>query len=109
MIRFASILRRYSRPCTLIRIETKWVVGEAVKIETKTPMTMPILPLDAKLLQTEGGRYTTDDRAIYSLTPLNKGDIIEYKSGRYTVDQETDYSEYADFNKYIAERVSTHG
>lgn len=109
MIRFAGVLRRYSVPCTLIRIETKWVIGEAVKKETRTPMKAPILPLDAKLLQTDGGRYTEDDRAIYSLSPLVKGDIIEYKNCRYTIDHKVDYSEYADFGKYIAKRVSTHG
>lgn len=110
MIRFASILRRYSVPCTLISVEESWnSKGEAVKKKTNNAMRMPILPIDAKLLQTEGGRYTIDDKVIYSLTPLIKGDIIEYKGGRYTIDQETDYSEFADFNKYIAKRVSTHG
>ncbi|GAB6990859.1 hypothetical protein JCM16418A_29090 [Paenibacillus pini] len=70
---------------------------------------MPILPIDAKLLQTEGGRYMATDKAIYSKLPLAKGDLIEHKGGKHTIDEEVDYSEYADFNKYIAKRVSTHG
>ncbi|NQX67978.1 hypothetical protein HQN90_17795 [Paenibacillus alba] len=110
MIRFADLLRRYSVACVIIRIKNEWNAdGEAVKKEERTQAKMPILPIDSKLMQIEGGRYTMIDKTIYSLNPLRIGDIIEHKGGRHTIDQEADYSEFADFNKYIAKRVSTHG
>ncbi|TCZ76175.1 hypothetical protein E0485_15170 [Paenibacillus albiflavus] len=96
--------------CILIRKSGKWKSGKYVELPPeRITLEVVILPIDARLLQLEGGRYTMDDRAIYSLIPLNNGDQIERDGGIFTIDKTVDYSEYADFKKYLAKRVTTHG
>ncbi len=63
-----------------------------------------IQPIATKLVQIESGRYTMDDRAIYTTAILNEGDVIEYKGNRYTIDGEDDWSEYVGFRKYFAKK-----
>jgi hypothetical protein len=72
------------------------------------PMSGSIQPVKAEMMQTEGGRYTMDDKVIYTPDTLQIGDVIAYQGRQYTVDNEGDWSEYTDLNKYFAKRVSSH-
>lgn len=79
-----------------------------------SPVTMQgiIAPMSFEELQLEtGGTYTRDDRKIYVRLPaeLAIDDRIQHKGNEYRVLERKDYSEHADFNVYIAKRVSTKG
>lgn len=67
-----------------------------------------IQPLSARWLQMDGGKYTEDDRALYTTFVHQNGDVIEYHGNRYKVDGEGERPDYADFNKYLLKRVTTH-
>ncbi|QOS97554.1 hypothetical protein JNUCC42_13230 [Brevibacterium sp. JNUCC-42] len=111
MIQFTNMLHRYSVPCSLVRKNGQWNEDGEFKKQPTDPISLQlaILPIDAKMMQLAGGRYTMEDKAIYSTQPLIIGDQIKYKGGTFTIDHEVDYSEYADFKKYMVKRVSTHG
>lgn len=81
---------------------------EVTTNEPPTSMRGVIQPLGSKLLQLEGGRYTMDDRVIYSTQRLAAGDVIEYHGMKYTIDGVDDRAEYHDVFKYMAKRVSTY-
>jgi hypothetical protein len=60
--------------------------------------------VNAKLQQVEGGRYTEDDRALYTTNSHAPGDLIEYKGIQYIVDAPDD-RDYCDVNKYLVKKV----
>ncbi|WP_312118163.1 hypothetical protein [Brevibacillus reuszeri] len=111
MIRFAHILSKYQKPFRLLRKQAEeWdEYGRAIE-KNNNPIVLrgAIQPIDAKLMQSEGGRYTTDDRVIYSTSTLEDGEIIEYQGKQYTIQALADRSEYCDVFKYGAKRVGTH-
>lgn len=106
--RFGGTLRKYTTPFYRVRTpEVEYVDGEPVPAEiSRELMRGSIQPVGAKLLQLEGGRYTTDDRVIYTTSKLQVGDVIEHRCMSYTVDGADDRSEYSDVYKYMAKYVS---
>jgi hypothetical protein len=106
---FGGILRRYSQSFYLIRTpEVTWVDGEAVHADpVRVPMRGSIQPVGTTLQQLESGRYTMDDRVIYTTSKLLEGDVIEYLGKQYTIDG-GDPREYSDVQKYMAKLVSSH-
>ncbi|MGF9906958.1 hypothetical protein [Brevibacillus porteri] len=106
--RFAPLLSRYNRPYYLVRPgsggfhdpDGVWIPAKA----ERTPYQGHIQPVSAKLQQVEGGRYTEEDRTLYTTTKHTAGDLIEYQGKEYTVHalEERDYS---DVNKYILKKV----
>lgn len=78
--------------------------GDYIPGETKTvEMAGIVLPLtEDDLKYSEAGTYSTEDKKIYTLEPLENGQVITYKGNDYTVQSFKDYSEYADVYIYIA-------
>lgn len=105
--RFASLLNRYNRPYTLIRLgsgdydqDGVWQAAEPIRI----PLRGHFQPVNAKLQQAEGGKYTEDDRALYTTNIHDQGDLIEYKGVQYIVDDKDD-RDYCDVSKYLVKKV----
>lgn len=78
--------------------------GEWVGVQ---PIAVPsfgvILPFSSDDLRyTEAGTYSTKDRKLFTIDPLEIGQKIEYKGIPYTVQQFKDYSDYADVFIYVA-------
>lgn len=112
MIRFANVLRKYEVPFYLIR-KTDGTWNEDGKYvqpaESRESHKGSVQPLSIRLLQAEAGRYSSDDRVIYTTTSgLQVGDVIEHQGERYTIDTKDDRAEYNDVFKYIVKRVSIH-
>lgn len=115
--RFSRMLARHSAPYALITQrrtnpddaynEDGVFVGNPVP-ETPTELRGSIQPLSARWLQMDGGKYTEDDRALYTLFVHRNGDVVEHHGNRYKVDGEGERPDYADFNKYLLKRVTTH-
>jgi hypothetical protein len=106
--RFGGILRKYATPFYRLRSpEVTWIDGKPVPVDDGRELLKgSIQPIGAKLLQLEGGRYTMDDRVIYSVNQLEDGDVIEHQSKSYTIEGVEDRGEYSDVYKYMAKYVS---
>ncbi|MED1792889.1 hypothetical protein P4V54_09410 [Brevibacillus nitrificans] len=105
--RFAHLVNKYNSPYTLIRLgsgehdlDGVWRAVEPIRI----PLRGHFQPVNAKLQQVEGGRYTEDDRALYTTNSHAPGDLIEYKGIQYIVDAPDD-RDYCDVNKYLVKKV----
>lgn len=81
-----------------------WVPGTEVETDA-TGIVVPLSFTDLKF--GPGGSYTTADRKLYSQSPIEMGSTVEHDGIRYTVVQEQDFSEHADFYAYVIKRVST--
>lgn len=82
----------------------KWIPGG-----TLSPITMQgiILPLSNDELKYEtDGTYTAKDRKIYTTTPLQRGQKLEYEGDSFTIDSNKPYEAYADVFIYFAKGVN---
>ncbi|WP_422659113.1 hypothetical protein ACK8P5_00755 [Paenibacillus sp. EC2-1] len=107
----ARILRKYERPYTLIRNSNGHYdsVGVYHQPEAqRTPLSGSVQPLGDKLTQSDGGRYTEDDRLLLTSFRHKSGDVVEHQGKQYTVEMDTDWNQYSDVNEYKLRRVSTH-
>ncbi|MCG7318013.1 hypothetical protein [Brevibacillus laterosporus] len=108
--RFASLLSRYNSPYVLVRPGTGGAYNPDGVWEEATPDRVSLQghfqPVSAKLQQVEGGRYTEEDRTLYTINKHAGGDLIEYKSTQYTV-HSLEERDYSDINKYILKKVTT--
>lgn len=83
----------------------KWVAGEPIERELRGA----IIPMSERKIYSSGGTYTTKDRQLYLLKPLEgalKGAEVVYKQNVYSVEESTDYSDYADVAVYTLRWVS---
>jgi|GEM_PF-1686661 len=115
IFRFARTLARHSAPYVLVSVpaadpddayDEDGVYVPPVPAET--PLRGSIQPLTARWLQMDGGKYTEDDRVLYTVSTHRDGDIILYQGKRYTVGGEGERPDYTDYNKYLLKRVTTH-
>lgn len=111
MFRFGSLVSKYSVSYSLVRINNGEYDGDGV-YRKGAPETIllrgSIQPIGARLLQLDGGRYTEDDRALYTTYAHQNGEVISYNGHQYTVNDGDDRSGYCDTYKYMLKRVSTH-
>ena len=112
---FARMLGRHSAPYTLISqpvsdpddaYDDDGVFHAPAP--TTTELRGSIQPLSARWLQLDGGKYTEDDRALYTVANHQNGDVIVHHGLRYKVDGEGERPDYCDVNKYLLKRVNTH-
>lgn len=105
---FERLVEKYERPI-LYTIETeghrdpntgRWVPGIP---DTSTRM-IAVLPVDSQTIYQSGGRITSSERMLYTRYPLDVRGHIEYENARWTVERFGDYTEYADFYRYVARR-----
>lgn len=78
--------------------------GDWIKPDLIPVLTFGVfLPFkDDDLRYSEAGTYSTKDRKLYTIDPLDFGQKVEYKGIPYTVQQFKDYSDYADVFIYVA-------
>ncbi|AYB36803.1 hypothetical protein [Brevibacillus laterosporus] len=109
--RFAPLLSRYNSPYVLVKPGTGGAYNPDGVWEEATPDRVSLLghiqPVSAKLQQVEGGRYTEEDRTLYTTNKHAGGDLIEYKGVKYTV-HPPEERDYCDINKYILKKVAVH-
>ena len=112
LYRFRRLIEKYSVPCQLISRETGsydndgiWREPHDVTRDTKAV----ILPVPERTLYESGGRYTTADRLIISLEAYPMHSHIVYRGNKYRIEENADYTEYADFNQYLAKLVDPAG
>ena len=110
LYKFARLIKKYAVSCQLVTItDGEWIAGEfTVGALDEKSINGAIVPITEKRIQNSGGTYkqgdcefiTTQSIAITSKT------YLVYKDKKYKLEDTTDYSDYADFNVYVARRVS---
>ena len=110
LYRFARLIKKYTVNCQLVNTtEGRWQAGEWVEGETTTTdISGAIVPITEKRINNSGGDYKQGDCEFITTSPLqlNSDTFLLYKDKKYKLEENTDYSDYADFYNYIARRVS---
>lgn len=109
LFNFESLIKKYSVPCQHSTSQPGhydedgiWHEPQDVIRDTKAV----ILPVPERTLYESGGRYTSEDRMIISTESYPRQSYIVYRGNKYRIEEIADYTEYADFNQYLAKRVS---
>ena len=110
LYKFAKLIEKYSVSCQLVEIaEGSWKAGKWIEGEqTTTDINGAIVPISEKRIQNSGGSYKQGDCEFITTKPLviHSNTYIIHKGKKYKLEDATDYSDYADFNIYVARRVS---
>lgn len=109
---FTRLINKYSNTFELITesdgvyVNGVWQAG----LSTIKPMRGAIIPMsDGKIYQS-GGTLTKSDRNLYTIEPIPNplnNQKVRYKGKTYSVEEETDYSDYADAYVYVLKRVES--
>lgn len=101
--RFGGVLKKYERLYTLVQAASGkydddgvWIPSEPKRVNLRGN----IQPVSDKLQQIEGGRYSEDDRVLYTLNQHENGELIEYEGKQYNIES-LEPRDYLDVNKYI--------
>ncbi|MEW9702829.1 hypothetical protein [Paenibacillus sp. SI8] len=111
MIRFQSVMRKYEVAYVLISQGQSGRDADGVYrkgVSERATLRGVIQPLGAKLIQGEGGRYTEDDRVLYTAYKHENGQIVEYEGSQYRVIVDGDRFGQCDTNKFVLKRVTSH-
>lgn len=113
LFNFTRLIQKYSTTFTFHGIASggSYKGGEWVPNPAPKPVQMQgaIVPLTAQKVYQLGGSYTTQDRQLYMCSPLTdalKSATVEYQGHTYNVEQDADWSAYADVYVYLLRRVS---
>ena len=110
LYKFARLIKKYAVSCQLVSFtEGGWKAGDWVEGEqTTTPISGAVVPISEKRIQNSGGSYKQGDCEFITTQPItiNSKTYLVYKDKKYKLEDTTDYSDYADFNTYVARRVS---
>lgn len=103
---FRRLVTKYNNSFTLARQtegsyeEGRYKKGELIQ-ETKSGA---IVPLAQRKIYTSGGYLTTADRQLYMLERITgslEGAQVIYKGKTYSIEEDTDYTDYSDVSVYI--------
>ena len=111
LYKFERLIKKYSANCQLVTYpEGQWKAGKWVTGEpTTTEIKGAVVPISEKRIQNSGGSYKQGDCEFITLQPVEptSDTFLVYKDKKYKLQDNTDYSEYADFKTYVARRVSS--
>lgn len=109
---FTRLIKKYSNEAEVIKVlEGRYVNGRYVNGETVTKKIIgAVIPLkDSKIYQS-GGTLTASDRQMYTLEALGE-DLnnvkVFYHNKHYKVEEDTDYSDYANVHVYVLKRIDS--
>lgn len=109
---FTRLIKKYSVNFTLVipgegkYIGGKYTEGEAEEVS----MSGAIIPMSESKVYQSGGTYTSKDRQLYMLSPVEKaleGGKVKYDGNIYSIETETDYKDYCDAAVYNLKWVSS--
>lgn len=107
---FSRLIKKYAVICWLVSFaEGEWKAGEWQEGEkTTTEIMGAIVPINERRIQNSGGSYKQGDCEFITTQTIaiNSKTYIDHKGKLYKLEDTTDYSDYADFNVYVARRVS---
>ena len=108
---FIRLINKYSCDFTLVTRERGEYEGGiyAAGAEAQASMRGAIVPMSERKVYQSGGHYTSEDRNLYMHSPITaplEDCRVEYKGKTYSIEEEQDFSEYADVWEYVLRRVS---
>lgn len=110
LYKFERLINKYSVVCQLVTIsEGSWKAGVWQEgATTTTTIEGAVVPISEKRINNSGGDYKQGDCEFITLQPIeiNSNTYLVHNNKKYKLQDSTDYSDYADFNIYVARRVS---
>ena len=110
LYKFARLIKKYFVDCQLVTFgEGSWKAGEWQEGEQSTmDIKGAVVPISEKRIQNSGGSYKQGDCEFITteLIEITSNTYLVDKGKKYKLQDSTDYSDYADFNVYVARRVS---
>ncbi len=108
---FTRLIDKYSCVFTLItKNEGTYEGGLYVDGEPATQeMTGAIVPMSSKKIYSSGGTYTAQDKQLFMHAEIPAallGSQVKYKNCLYNIEEDADYSDFADVWEYVLKRVS---
>lgn len=109
---FDRLLKKYGITCQLETADNEgaWIGGEWVPKDNMHAMDISgaLIPMTEGKIYQSGGTYTSQDREFLTkqAIPLEPVAHIVYQGKRFKVEENADYTDYADFNAYNLKRVS---
>lgn len=107
---FVRLINKYSNTFELITesegayVNGKWQAGLA----TVTEMEGAIIPLSESKIYQSGGTLKKTDRQLYTTTPITDLNAkIRYKGKTYSIEEDTNWEDYADAYFYILKWVNS--
>lgn len=108
---FERLIKKYSVECKLLSFEEcKWKAGVYQKGEATTKeISGAVVPITENRIQSSGGSYKQGDCEFITTQPIEitSDTFLEVHDKKYKLESSTEYSDYADFNIYVARRVSS--
>lgn len=109
---FTRLINKYKCDYTLLyHAEGKYEGGLYKDGETITEIkTGAIVPISSKKIYQSGGTYSAKDKQLYSLTRIPKallGAKVLYQGNTYSIEEDADYSEFADVFIYVLRKDGT--
>lgn len=108
---FSRIIEKYSTDFTIIEFsEGNYEDGEYVKgNEIRNPKKGAIFPMSQRKIYNSGGNYKTQDKQLYTTQyiSLETEKFILHNKRKYKIEEDTDYSDFADIYIYILKRVDS--
>lgn len=106
---FSRLIMKYGVNFEIIEADGKYIGGHWTEGKTETRNGFgAVIPLTERKIYQSGGSYTAKDRQLYTFKSL-QGDLrnikVRYKDNVYSVEQETDYSDYSDVFIYLMKYV----
>ena len=103
---FRRLVKKYSKTFTLVTHEAGMYVGGRYVEgdETVKAMTGAIIPLSQRKIYQSGGTLSTTDRQLYTLERISeslKGSQVIYKGRTYSIEEDTDYTDYSEVSVYV--------
>lgn len=107
---FARLIKKYAVSCQLVSFEEgswnagKWQEGQC----TTRDISGAKVPITEKRIQNSGGSYNQGDCEFITTEAItiNSNTYLVDNDKKYKLEDTTDYIDYADFNTYVARRVS---
>lgn len=104
---FGGMMRKYNTTYIMVRKSDGaydqvgvWIPGKREVVSLQGH----IQPMSERLVQSEGGRYTSEDRMLYTKFKHATDERVEYLGVQYNVSEEKD-REYSDINQYVLKKV----
>lgn len=111
LYKFARLIKKYTVSCQLVNFsEGSWQAGEwQAGKPTTTNISGAKVPMTEKRIYNSGGYYKQGDCDFITTQPIeiNSNTYLVHGDKKYKLEDCTDYSDYADFNIYVARRVSS--
>lgn len=103
---FTRLINKYSTDFTLIIPSDGHYEGGIYKDGKPTTEIRAgaIVPLSQRKVYQSGGNYTAQDKELYTVKRIDRallGGKILYKGEYYSVEEETDYSDFGDVYHYM--------